>query len=277
MRNRLCPLRQKCRFLLARDHSDMDKEESKLPDRLRIFLFIASKFSSDQVRINATGDMIEEYEADYAERGKVEANKRLNRQIVGSILPLFYRFCFVKAIKAAPSRTKYILLSIKKNLVPTHAFPHLVFLLSMTLFIFSTQWQQSPLTEDGAQTTRTPEEVGMSETTHQSARTPLARTPRTRHPPLDVEGFRGAEWTEETADLDGDGDDEVLYTGTLGHADGEYPSRRYVVYVPRTRQTYSLQVVPDSTVHALRATWSPNTQGQDARLFRHALRQRIFN
>ncbi len=96
--------------------------------------------------------------------------------------------------------------------------------------------------------------------------------------PLDVEGFRSAEWTEETTDLDGDGFDEVLCTGTLSRGYGAEPSRRYVVYVPRTRETYSLHLAPDSTgAHALRATWSPNTQGWDARLFRHALRQRAFN
>jgi serine/threonine protein kinase len=96
--------------------------------------------------------------------------------------------------------------------------------------------------------------------------------------PLDVEGFRGAEWTEETTDLDGDGFDEVLCTGALARGYGSEASRRYVVYVPRTRETYSLHLAPDSTgAHALRATWSPNTQGWDARLFRHALRQRAFN
>src|SRR3954470_18530306 len=38
--------------------------------------------------------------------------------------------------------------------------------------------------------------------------------------PLDVEGFRGAEWTEEATDLDGDGYDEVLCTGTLARGGG---------------------------------------------------------
>lgn len=107
------------------------------------------------------------------------------------------------------------------------------------------------------------------------ARASFALTTRT---PLDVEGFRGAEWTTENADLDGDGLDEVLCTGTLSHGYGAEPARRYLVYVPRTRETYSLHLAPDSTgAHALRATWSPNTQGWDARLFRHALRQRAFN
>jgi hypothetical protein len=107
------------------------------------------------------------------------------------------------------------------------------------------------------------------------ARSSFAPTTRA---PLDVEGFRGAEWAEETADLDGDGLDEVLCTGTLASGGDAEPSRRYLVYVPRTRETYSLHLAPDYTgAHALRATWSPNTQGWDARLFRHALRQRAFN
>jgi predicted Ser/Thr protein kinase len=95
--------------------------------------------------------------------------------------------------------------------------------------------------------------------------------------PLDVEGFRGADWTEEVVDLDGDGYDEVLCAGATP-SDGGADSRRYVVYTPRQRETYSLHLAPDSTgAHAMRATWSPNTQGWDARLFRHALRQRVYN
>ncbi|MDT7778206.1 MAG: eukaryotic-like serine/threonine-protein kinase [Acidobacteriota bacterium] len=94
--------------------------------------------------------------------------------------------------------------------------------------------------------------------------------------PLDVEGFRGADWTEEIVDLDGDGYDEVLCAGA-DPSDGAVGSRRYVVYTPRQHETYSLHLAPDSTgAHALRATWSPNTQGRDAQLFRYALRQRAL-
>ncbi|MBC7932628.1 MAG: hypothetical protein H7Z38_18870, partial [Rubrivivax sp.] len=109
----------------------------------------------------------------------------------------------------------------------------------------------------------------------QGARGAFAVTSRT---PLDVEGFRGADWTEETADLDGDGYEEVLCTGTRPR-DDRAASRRYVVFVPRTRETYSLHLAPDESrgAHAIRATWSPSTQGWDARLFRHALRQRAFD
>jgi serine/threonine protein kinase len=97
------------------------------------------------------------------------------------------------------------------------------------------------------------------------------------HVPLDVEGFRGADWREEAVDLDGDGYDEILCTGTASRDDGT-EGRRYVVYVPRTHETYSLHLAPDThRANALRATWSPNSQGWDARLFRHALRQRAFD
>ncbi|HYE15132.1 MAG TPA: serine/threonine-protein kinase [Pyrinomonadaceae bacterium] len=99
----------------------------------------------------------------------------------------------------------------------------------------------------------------------------------TERAPLDVEGFRGADWAAEAVDLDGDGYEEVLCTGrTPGDEAGD--GRRYVVYAPRTRSVYSLHVAPDADgSSALRATWSPNTQGEQAKLFRHALRQRAFN
>ncbi|HEX6182527.1 MAG TPA: serine/threonine-protein kinase [Pyrinomonadaceae bacterium] len=98
----------------------------------------------------------------------------------------------------------------------------------------------------------------------------------TKSVPLDVEGFRGAEWTAEVLDLDGDGREDILCTGATP-SDGGAESRRYVVYEPRKRQTYSLHLAPDTSgAHALRATWSPNTQGAEAQLFRHALRQRAF-
>jgi tRNA A-37 threonylcarbamoyl transferase component Bud32 len=98
----------------------------------------------------------------------------------------------------------------------------------------------------------------------------------TKSVPLDVEGFRGAGWTQEVADLDGDGYDEVVCEGAHP-SDGAQEGRRYVVYAPRARETYSLHLAPDTTgAHALRATWSPSTQGSEAQLFRRALRQRAL-
>ncbi|HVF55104.1 MAG TPA: serine/threonine-protein kinase [Pyrinomonadaceae bacterium] len=98
----------------------------------------------------------------------------------------------------------------------------------------------------------------------------------TESEPLDIEGFDGARWTQEAVDLDGDGYDEVLCTGTKAGRD-DSDSRRLVVYVPRTRQTYSLQVAPDArAANTLRATWSPNTMAGTAQPYRLALRQRAF-
>jgi serine/threonine protein kinase len=95
----------------------------------------------------------------------------------------------------------------------------------------------------------------------------------TSRAPLDVPDFRGANWTAENRDIDGDGYDEVLYTGTnaKGHASGY----RLVLYVPRTRQTYSLRV--ENQPHdskKLRATFSPNALTRTGAPYRAALQQR---
>ncbi|MGB8509671.1 MAG: hypothetical protein WCD76_14890, partial [Pyrinomonadaceae bacterium] len=51
--------------------------------------------------------------------------------------------------------------------------------------------------------------------------------------------------------------------------------RRYVLYVPRTRETYSLQLAPGAdATNTLRATWSPNFKNKSAEAFRLALRRR---
>ena len=91
--------------------------------------------------------------------------------------------------------------------------------------------------------------------------------------PLDVNGFHGARWTQEAVDLDGDGFDEVLCTGT--RARGRENMRRYVVYAPRTGETYTLSVEPvGRTKQAARVKWSPNAMSEAAQPFRNALRQR---
>ncbi len=98
----------------------------------------------------------------------------------------------------------------------------------------------------------------------------------TGHAPLDVAGFRGAKWSEEIVDLDGDGTDEVLCTGTDARGDSSH-ARRYVLYVPRTHETYTLRLAPGTNAaSALRATWSPNIVKDTAQPFRAALRQRAF-
>jgi predicted Ser/Thr protein kinase len=90
--------------------------------------------------------------------------------------------------------------------------------------------------------------------------------------PLDAEGFRGATWTAETIDADGDGSEEVLYTGTK--ASGRAQAYRLVLYVPRTRQAYALRIEEASSgANTMRATWSPNALRRAAAPYRAALHQ----
>ncbi len=56
---------------------------------------------------------------------------------------------------------------------------------------------------------------------------------------LDTKEFRKADWSAETVDADGDGYDEVLFTGT--GASGRTSRYRYVLYVPKNRKTYVLE------------------------------------
>jgi serine/threonine protein kinase len=60
--------------------------------------------------------------------------------------------------------------------------------------------------------------------------------------PLDKSDFKGADWKLENLDVDGDGFDEVLCVGTS--AKRPISASRFVLYVPRTRQTYSLRHEP---------------------------------
>jgi len=93
--------------------------------------------------------------------------------------------------------------------------------------------------------------------------------------PLDKEGFRGAKWATETVDADGDGYDEIICTGTDSRDDPF--SRRLVLYVPRTRQSYSMRVGLDSRERqAIRVRWSSNAGGEQAKPYRTALRVRAL-
>jgi hypothetical protein len=90
---------------------------------------------------------------------------------------------------------------------------------------------------------------------------------------LDATDFRGANWTAETVDADGDGSDEVLYTGTK--AKGRAAGYRLVLYVTRTRQAYRLRIENGAPGgKALRATWSPNALKRAAAPYRIVLQQR---
>jgi hypothetical protein len=65
----------------------------------------------------------------------------------------------------------------------------------------------------------------------------------------------------------------VLCTGVL--ARGGSDARRYVLYSPRTRQTYTLAVAPGARAAGARhVKWSPNALTRAARPFRAALEHR---
>lgn len=92
---------------------------------------------------------------------------------------------------------------------------------------------------------------------------------------LDKEGFRGAKWTTEVSDTDADGYHEVICIGTDSRDDPF--SRRLVLYVPRTRQSYSMRVGLDSReAKAIRVRWSSNAGGDKAKPYRAALRARAL-
>lgn len=92
--------------------------------------------------------------------------------------------------------------------------------------------------------------------------------------PLDAGGWRAARWAAEVVDLDGDGYGEVLCTGEEMRR-GDWQNRRFVLYVPRVGQSYSVRVEPESRLSKrMLATWSPNSMSNKARVFRRALHQR---
>ncbi|MGB9181713.1 MAG: serine/threonine-protein kinase [Pyrinomonadaceae bacterium] len=90
---------------------------------------------------------------------------------------------------------------------------------------------------------------------------------------LDAEKFRGALWSVENVDADGDGYDEVLYTGTKPR--GRESDCRLVLYVPRTRQTYALRVENGLRGRGpTRTTISSNSLSTSAAPYRTILQQR---
>ncbi|MBD0371936.1 MAG: serine/threonine protein kinase [Pyrinomonadaceae bacterium] len=92
--------------------------------------------------------------------------------------------------------------------------------------------------------------------------------------PLDAADFRSATWSADSLDVDNDGYEEVVCTG----ANPRNPAKGYrlVLYVPRTRETYTLRLVADNTRGSkiLRAIWSPNALSRKGAAYRAALQQR---
>jgi serine/threonine protein kinase len=87
---------------------------------------------------------------------------------------------------------------------------------------------------------------------------------------LDTADFRRAKWSSERVDVDRDGYDEVLFTGTQAHSVSGY---RLVLYVPRSRKTFSLTVETKGK-RPVRAVWSANLLKQNQTPYRTLLRQR---
>ena len=89
--------------------------------------------------------------------------------------------------------------------------------------------------------------------------------------PLDKSDFRGATWKVETLNSSDDGLMGVLFTGT--NASGRASDYRFVLYVPQTRQTYSLEVVYHGAKKP-HMIWSSNASKADADPYRRLLASR---
>ena len=85
---------------------------------------------------------------------------------------------------------------------------------------------------------------------------------------LDVPEFHAANWIFEPQDVDGDGFEEVIFKGAT--EDGM--THRFLIYVPRTRQNYSMIRSTDANGKQTQ-TLSANAQVQNGAAFRKALEQ----
>ena len=90
---------------------------------------------------------------------------------------------------------------------------------------------------------------------------------------LDTKTFNDAEWSARTLDADGDGYDEVLFTGVdAGARTSRY---RYVLYVPKSRKTYVLEFATKRTGgKLLNVAWSKNVLSGNGSVYAKALRAR---
>jgi serine/threonine protein kinase len=89
--------------------------------------------------------------------------------------------------------------------------------------------------------------------------------------PLDNPDFRGATWRAETLNGSGNGLMEVLFIGT--NASGRASDYRLVLYVPQTRQTYSLEAAYHDAKRP-HVIWSSNASKADADPYRRLLASR---
>lgn len=83
---------------------------------------------------------------------------------------------------------------------------------------------------------------------------------------LDVPEFHGAQWTFEPQDVDGDSFEEVIFFGI----NQEHTAHRWLVYVPRTRQSYTLLSAKDASGKVTN-TFSVNALTPNGAPFKSAL------
>lgn len=88
---------------------------------------------------------------------------------------------------------------------------------------------------------------------------------------LDVPEFHGANWKFEPNDVDNDGYEEVVFMGTSA----DHSSHRWLIYVPRTRQNYTVLVTYDADKKITNTTFSPNALAPNGQPFRAALEKMV--
>jgi serine/threonine protein kinase len=90
---------------------------------------------------------------------------------------------------------------------------------------------------------------------------------------LDNKGFQHGAWKAEKLDADGDDFEEVLFTGIKRHGRGSH--HRLVLYVPRTRQAYVLEVESSGRIGTpFKTVWSNNLLSAKSADYRRVLRAR---
>ena len=90
---------------------------------------------------------------------------------------------------------------------------------------------------------------------------------------LDNKGFQHGAWKAEKLDADGDDFEEVLFTGIKRQGRGSH--HRLVLYVPRTRQAYVLEVESSGRIGTpFKTVWSNNLLSAKSADYRRVLRAR---
>jgi hypothetical protein len=90
---------------------------------------------------------------------------------------------------------------------------------------------------------------------------------------LDTNGFRHALWNSELVDADGDGYQDLIFTGRESSEGRNL--RRLVLFVPNEKRTYSMQMTGQTTASGTPfIQWLSNAAGTGAAPYRTALREK---